>query len=176
MWDAVTKSSFYVNLIRTFTVRRHMQIIRNEVSSLKVRKGTVRVKRKFLFSCFGLLPSFPRSPICSCCPFFSRVRVWDRARRCRLLPFRRHVLHERLPHDVVDPLGARQLHLQPCNLVLEFGHASVSVCRSCRGKRVVVVAAAIPCRSRPHEKFPVAKKLLTRVGRDRLVRDDLSVR
>jgi hypothetical protein len=99
------------------------------------------------------LPSFPPSPI----RVF--VRVWDLARRWDVLLLRRHILFQRLPHDVVDSLGARKLRLQPRNLILKFRRASI---RSGRGKRIVLVLRS-RSRSRVNEEFPVAEELLARV-------------
>ena len=82
----------------------------------------------------------------------------------------RHALHERLPHDVVDPLGARELRLQPRDLVLEFGRATI---QSGRGKRIVLMLRS-RSRSRLNEEFPIAEKLLARVRRNGLVRRALS--
>jgi hypothetical protein len=108
--------------------------------------------------------------------------VWvsrDPAKRWHLqvLPLRCHILHERLPHDVVYPLGARQLRLQPRDLILEFRRASIQSRRCKRGITVLVVPRSIMMsrsRSRLDEEFPIAEKLLARIRRDGIARRGLS--
>lgn len=95
--------------------------------------------------------------------------------RCCHIP----ILHERLPHDVVYPLGARQLRFQPRNLVLELRRATIQL-RSGK-KRIGLVPRSSSgtsmrmCRFRRlDEEFPVVEKLLARIRCDGIVRRGLS--
>jgi hypothetical protein len=95
----------------------HKQCIKYENAVTKLLMNLIRHKRRILYAegnevstvatgCLLRLrlASFPFPPIGSVV-----VRVCDLVRPRHLLSLRRYILRERLPHDVVDPLGAREL-------------------------------------------------------------------